>query len=64
MIKLGPITIMKSKTAAAYKEVYHDAAILHNELWFTDNWEGPMKVHLVNDNNSLGEALSYLPDPL
>ena len=63
MFKLGPITIMSSKRAKAYEEVHQDAAVLHNDLWFRDNWE-TARADLMVEVMILGESLSHLPDPL
>lgn len=58
MLKLGPITIMRSKTQRAYSDVVKTAWSLHQAIWFdqTHDYSELMQLDLA-----LSEALSYAP---
>jgi len=50
MIRIGPITILRSSTAKAYSNVVKAAWPVHNMIW------------LYGENNTLPDGLANLPE--
>ena len=61
MLKLGPITIMKTKQHKAYKLVVNDAYALHTLIWYdgmlTEEGQGNIRVA----NSILADSISRVP---
>lgn len=62
-IRLGPVAIASTSRLDAYKAVHKDAALLHQTLWFSDDFE-KIRPRIMDEVNALGADLSRLPDPL
>jgi hypothetical protein len=62
IFRLGPITIMDSKTRASYAKLANVAYQLHQAIWYTDDLciENSQKVIKLLDAQ-VSEALSYTP---
>lgn len=58
MIRLGPITIMRSSTHDAYREVVKRAWILQRLVWFDQSHDYS---ELMEATVDLAGALSYTP---
>jgi hypothetical protein len=59
MIRLGPVTIMKSRTHDAYRDVVMYAWILQQAVWY--GGEGHDYSDLQKATLDLAGALSYAP---
>jgi hypothetical protein len=58
MIRIGPITIMRTSTADAYRGVVHAAWPLHEMIWFDQQHDYSA---LAEFDAALAEALSHAP---
>lgn len=58
MIRLGPITIMRSSTHDAYREVVKRAWILQQAVWYDQTHDYS---ELMEATTDLASALSYAP---
>jgi hypothetical protein len=58
MIRLGPITIMRSSTAKAYSNVVKAAWPVHQAIWFDQTHDYS---DLMLPDAVLSDALSYAP---
>lgn len=63
MIRLGPITIMRSERAQAYRRVVEHAWLVHETIWaYGENNEFPAGLKdLPLEDALLSEALSRTP---
>jgi hypothetical protein len=58
VIRLGPITIMRSRTHDAYRDVVKYAWLLHQAVWFDQTHDYS---ELIPATVELAGALSYAP---
>lgn len=62
MIKIGPITIMSTKTRDAYRVLANKAYALHQTVWFADiPFNGKVQQQIKDEDAELSEALSHTP---
>jgi len=60
IIKLGPIVIMDSKTREAYRELLTEAYLVHQNIWFSQDW-AQSEQEIKNADSHLSEAISHVP---
>jgi len=62
IIKLGPLTLMDSKTRAAYARLANEAYGLHTTIWYAEDLGSATTQELLrNQDAQLSEALSHTP---
>lgn len=62
MIRIGPVTIMSSKTRDAYKDLANAAYELHQRIWYADDLCLPnVQTDLRTLDAVLSEAISHTP---
>lgn len=62
MIRIGPITIMSTKTREAYKDLANAAYRLHQTIWYADDLCFPnTQVEIRYLGTKVADAISHIP---
>ena len=62
IIKLGPITLMDSKTRSAYRTLSNKAYALNQAMWYTDDWSTPSaREGMMLLRADMADAISRVP---